>query len=489
LRADGSVIGWGSNSDDRSTPPASAINVVAIAAGSGHSLALREDGTVVGWGYNGSGQTIVPANLTEVSAIAGGSTHSLALRTNGAVTGWGGNFFRQATPPDDATNAVAIAAGASHSLALRADGRVIGWGYNRYGQATGTPTTTSPYSSADFVVLEGQILSDVVAIAAGSHHSLALRADRTVVGWGYDYDGETITPASATNVVAIAAGDYHSLALRADGAVVGWGRNYEGQTTIPAWATNVIAIAAGGNHSLFLKAIPADWPVGDGDSFAVLAHIPARVGQLIRGVEGLVLTNLDFNLHDAAIELSGSKALIQAVLELGMPYTLERDDVLHGFLYGSESLVDLEASRTFMNAEIAKLDARFDAPPQALTEVAVLRYLRFTERLAARLDDLGSTGEPEFPRLVGHTLGLLNLLRDAWATVPPPALEICVENNALNLILYGEPYSRYALQYSDDLTAPGWTGTTNTNLRNEESTSLPLSGSAQRFYQAVLPQP
>ena len=47
--------------------------------------------------------------------------------------------------------------------------------------------------------------------------------------------------------MAIAAGDIHSLALKADGTVVGWGYNGYGQTTIPAGLTNVVAIAAGDN--------------------------------------------------------------------------------------------------------------------------------------------------------------------------------------------------------------------------------------------------
>ena len=33
---------------------------VAIAAGYGHSLAIKEDGSIVGWGWNRSGQTTVP---------------------------------------------------------------------------------------------------------------------------------------------------------------------------------------------------------------------------------------------------------------------------------------------------------------------------------------------------------------------------------------------------------------------------------------------
>ena len=80
------------------------------------------------------------------------------------------------------------------------------------------------------------------------YHSLALKADGTVVGWGDNAYGETTIPAGLTNVVAIAAGADYSLALKADGTVVGWGDNTDGQTTIPAGLTNVVAIAAGDGY-------------------------------------------------------------------------------------------------------------------------------------------------------------------------------------------------------------------------------------------------
>ena len=74
------------------------------------------------------------------------------------------------------------------------------------------------------------------------------------------------------------------------------------------------------------------------------------------------------------------------------------------------------------------------APPQALTEVAVLRYLRFADRLNLCLTNLAAHGQPEIPRLVGHTLRLLNLLRDAWATVPPPAPTPAASRPAAGLV-------------------------------------------------------
>ena len=48
---------------------------------------------------------------------------------------------------------------------------------------------------------------------------------------------------SATNVVAIAAGASHSLVLRADGKVAGWGDNYNGQINIPTIPTNAMITA------------------------------------------------------------------------------------------------------------------------------------------------------------------------------------------------------------------------------------------------------
>jgi len=131
----------------------------------------------------------------------------------------------------------AIAAGGYFSLALKADGTVIAWGWSEYGQTTVPATATN-----------------VVAIAAGFYHSLALKADGTVVAWGYNDSGQTDVPATATNVVAIAGGRHHSLTLKADGAVVAWGFNGYGVTNVPATATNVVAIAGGGYHSLVLQA-------------------------------------------------------------------------------------------------------------------------------------------------------------------------------------------------------------------------------------------
>lgn len=219
------------------------------------------------------------------------------------------------------------------------------------------------------------------------------------------------------------------------------------------------------------------------------------VGILFQSCNQNTMTELALSgspLDTAAAQLSGAKALLSAVLELGMPYTLVHDGVLHGFLYGNESLVDNAAATTFLQNQNAQLQASPNAVTPALTAVGSLRYLRFQDRLNQDLINLQAKGQPEIPRLVGQTLRLLNLLSDAWtppANSPPPVLEISSTSHTPSLLLYGEPNMNYTLQYQDSLGGPAWTTTTRTNLQDEETIIPPLSGGPQRFYRLMLPTP
>ncbi|QOY89885.1 InlB B-repeat-containing protein [Paludibaculum fermentans] len=241
LRGDGTAVAWGDNSRLQTTVPAGLVNLVAIAAGGNHSLALMELGKVVAWGDNASGQSTVPANLADVIAIAAGANHSLALTGSGTVVAWGANSSGQSTVPATVKYAVAIAAGGDHSLAVLRDGTVIAWGSNAAGEST---------------VPSG--LARVESVAAGTQYSMALLDDGAVIPWG-SVPPSIVSgmPAGLTNVRVLAAGGAHAVALQWDQTLLSWGVNTNGQTSVPPGLTQITAVGAGGTHSLAIAATPA----------------------------------------------------------------------------------------------------------------------------------------------------------------------------------------------------------------------------------------
>ncbi|NJK44472.1 MAG: hypothetical protein HC933_09450 [Pleurocapsa sp. SU_196_0] len=282
-----------------------AVNVTTFSGGLFHTLVLTTTGNVLSWGSNefaqlGNGSTVnsnLPVqvagegNATRlegvVSVSAGGmgsfgrQSHSLALKTNGSLVSWGDNQFGQLGVNSFGANPrrplrvagtrgiVAISAGGVHSLALKSDGTVLSWGGNSFGQL-GRATPGACVNNDSFSPIPAPVngLANIVAIAAGSTHSLALRSDGTLLSWGAGGSGqlgdgsfthcqlEPVIVQNKAHIKAIAAGGTHSLALRSDGTLLSWGENRAGQLGIGSrdneslpvivpGVNGVVAIAAG----------------------------------------------------------------------------------------------------------------------------------------------------------------------------------------------------------------------------------------------------
>ena len=273
-RQDGTVWAWGRNDfgqlgDGTTTNSSTPVQVSAlsnaassIAAGDYHGVAINVSGQAVAWGLNTSGQlgdgtfvnktsaVIVGGGLQNVIAVAAGNGHSLALRANGTVWAWGANGSGQlgdtTTTSRNAPvqvsglfNIIDIAAGGYHSLALRADGTVIAWGQNGNGQL-GDGTTTGQNSPVQVLVAAGTALGSVKTLAGGAYASFAILTDGTMRSFGSNFSGQlgTNSTSSASYAVPVAVlgnamrcdgGYLQTVGLTAKGQVYCWGGNGSGQ--------------------------------------------------------------------------------------------------------------------------------------------------------------------------------------------------------------------------------------------------------------------
>ncbi len=146
------------------------------------------------------------------------------------------------------------------TLALKSDGTLWGWGANLYGQL-GDDTTID----RDHPVQEATHATDWVDVAAGEHHSLAIRLDGSLYAWGRNTYGQVGDGTnddrhrpnlidSSHSYLKVSAGNRFSLALRSDHTLWSWGENYMGKT---------LGIGAGGHHNEPVQvggaAVTNDW--------------------------------------------------------------------------------------------------------------------------------------------------------------------------------------------------------------------------------------
>ncbi len=230
---DGTVWAWGRNghgqlgigktseAEPQPVKVQGLTDVVAVAAGRFHSLALRRDGTVWAWGKNDRGQVGVTPNplvpypvrgLTDVVAIRAGYDTSYALRRDGTLWawGWGGwgllgtGDFRDRPLPTQVQGLSGIRAlpqgvfGDGVAGVLREDGTVWVWGYSRHG-LLGTGEGCDHWGQWDYDWEHGQGqatpvqvkgLKDVAQLAVGTGHFVALLKTGEVVAWGLSHRGQ-----------------------------------------------------------------------------------------------------------------------------------------------------------------------------------------------------------------------------------------------------------------------------------------------------------
>jgi len=334
--------GWGMNSggalgDGTSTQSTSPVpmvglpdDIIQIATGYEHSLALTADGSVWAWGENGEGQlgtgdnidSTVPVEVSgledvTIVAISCGIGFSLALTDQGHVYSWGdnsdgalgdGTFTHSNVPTRITTLAdiVDIASGSYHALALSSSGTVYAWGRNQYGQLGDIESAGGMQASPIVVPIPSSDPIVNIASGPGSQHSMAISASDKLYEWGFDYvqyisdtssTQEELTRATPAEVAIIpgvvdaALGVDHNLVLTETGALYSWGWYVAAGID---WPTNIVetpqqvmsdvnAIAAGRYHSLALTTGGQVWIWGSnmygqvGNGATVLQATPDQI--------------------------------------------------------------------------------------------------------------------------------------------------------------------------------------------------------------------
>jgi alpha-tubulin suppressor-like RCC1 family protein len=301
LRADGRVLGWGSNhygsigdgtsthrtapvsviGIDGQTPELTGVTQLSTGGSSPFTTARRSDGTVVAWGENryhqlADGSTanykLYPVRvlsdaggqpLEGVRSVESGSDTAYAHMDDGTVRTWAYSFCRGSSlvkepypvPIAALGDRTRQIAGGYQWVAFRmADGSVLSCGTNT--DALGRRSTvTEPYYEPLQISTFGPG-SGVIDVSAGYESGVALKADGTVWMWGWNGNGSmtAANPASATTYTPIQvplppgppvidvenAEACHTQALRADGSILIWGCDTHGSTGIlPAGTVTV----------------------------------------------------------------------------------------------------------------------------------------------------------------------------------------------------------------------------------------------------------
>lgn len=186
--------------------------------------------------------------------MAIGDSSTLAATHNGDLMGWGkglvdfkGNDAQYNEPvPLIANGGIkSMAIGPKHVAIVNSNGEVYTWGDNggwfRGGGQLGhgdRSNVTSP-KKVDFLVDYG---AKIVSVGCGQRHTVFLTNDGEVlscgdgeygrIGTGNTSDAlvpEPLDSLSSEDVVQIAVGYDHTLALTTKGAIFSWGRNHQGQ--------------------------------------------------------------------------------------------------------------------------------------------------------------------------------------------------------------------------------------------------------------------
>ncbi|MCC6900968.1 MAG: hypothetical protein IT377_18465 [Polyangiaceae bacterium] len=220
--------------------------VAEVALGNLHTCAIKTDGTLWCWGYNHSGQLgdgttdgpkVLPVHAaglgSNVARVAAGYGHTCAIKTDGALWCWGANHAGQAG--DETTDGlklspvqvvslgsavVEVVAAGEHTCALLGDGTLWCWG---------------DLAESNVPVQIASLGTSVLQVATSQGNVCAIKSDGAL--WCWTRKGEPAPVTSlGSNVAQVALGWDSLCATKTNGALwcADWPFNGQALIGMPA---------------------------------------------------------------------------------------------------------------------------------------------------------------------------------------------------------------------------------------------------------------
>lgn len=234
LKTDGTLWSWGNNDRGQmgigvvpnnetrtgyyyDTPQKVMDNVAAVSCYNAVTAAIKTDGSLWMWGDNRLGQL-----------------------GNGTLTD-------SAAPVKVMDDVVAVSIGAWMTAAVKSDGSLWTWGANHYGHlGNGGVTNAVGRYNWECLTVPMKVMDNVVNVSCGGNFCAAIKTDGSLWTWGLCEDGhlgdgnvgnvtylgrrlQNVPNKIMDDVAFVSCGSYHTLAVKTDGSLWGWGSNRYGE--------------------------------------------------------------------------------------------------------------------------------------------------------------------------------------------------------------------------------------------------------------------